>query len=67
MSFNLGRAKGTDGNGIKDIDKTNTVGLNDIYTITMDDGTEYTFIVTNEILLLHGNLHYLIVKFHQRN
>lgn len=47
MSFNLGRAKGTDGNGIKDIDKTNTVGLNDIYTITMDDDTEYTFIVTN--------------------
>jgi hypothetical protein len=45
--YNLGRVKGTDGNGIKDITKTETVGLNDIYTITMDDDTEYTFVVTN--------------------
>lgn len=45
--YNLGKVKGADGNGIKDITKTDTVGLNDIYTITMDDDTEYTFIVTN--------------------
>ena len=45
--YNLGRVKGADGNGIKNIEKTDTVGLNDIYTITMDDDTEYTFVVTN--------------------
>ena len=45
--YNLGKVVGTDGNGIKDISKTETVGLNDVYTITMDDDTEYTFIVTN--------------------
>ena len=45
--YNLGKVKGSDGNGIKDISKTETVGLNDVYTITMDDDTEYTFIVTN--------------------
>ena len=45
--YNLGKVVGTDGNGIKDISKTETVGLNDVSTITMDDDTEYTFIVTN--------------------
>ena len=45
--YNLGKVVGTDGNGIKNIEKTETVGLNDVYTITMDDDTEYTFIVTN--------------------
>lgn len=39
--------QGEDGNGIASIAKTGTVGLVDTYTITMDDGTTYTFTVTN--------------------
>ena len=36
-----------DGVGIANIEKTGTVGLVDTYTITMTDGTPYTFTVTN--------------------
>ena len=40
-------ADGEDGVGIADIEKTSTVGLVDTYTITLTDGTTYTFTVTN--------------------
>lgn len=40
-------ARGVAGNGIKSIAKTGTTGNIDTYTITMDDGTLYTFTVTN--------------------
>ena len=39
--------KGDTGNGIANIAKTGTSGLVDTYTITMTDGTTYTFTVTN--------------------
>ena len=39
--------KGDTGNGIANIAKTSTQGLVDTYTITMTDGTTYTFTVTN--------------------
>lgn len=38
---------GTDGAGIKTIEKTGADGIVDIYTITLDDGTKHTFNVTN--------------------
>ena len=38
---------GVDGIGIADIEKTGETALVDTYTITMDDGTKYTFTVTN--------------------
>lgn len=40
-------ARGIAGNGIASISKTGTTGDTDTYTITMDDGTLYTFTVTN--------------------
>lgn len=39
--------KGDPGNGINRIEKTNTVGLVDTYTIYFDNGTTKTFTVTN--------------------
>ncbi len=39
--------KGDTGNGISSIDKTSTVGLVDIYTITYTNGDTSTFTVTN--------------------
>ena len=39
--------KGEDGSSIKSIEKTNTVGLVDTYTITLDNGDTTTFNVTN--------------------
>lgn len=39
--------QGETGNGISNIAKTGTQGLVDTYTITMTDGTTYTFTVTN--------------------
>lgn len=36
-----------DGEGIASIEKTATVGLVDTYTVTLTDGTTYTFTVTN--------------------
>lgn len=39
--------KGQNGNSIKKITKTGTNGLVDTYTITLTDGTTYTFTVTN--------------------
>lgn len=39
--------QGATGNGIANIAKTGTQGLVDTYTITMTDGTTYTFTVTN--------------------
>ena len=39
--------KGDTGNGISSIQKTNTQGLVDTYTITFTDGTTTTFTVTN--------------------
>lgn len=39
--------KGEDGSSIKSIEKTNTVGLVDTYTITLDNGDTTTFDVTN--------------------
>lgn len=39
--------KGEDGSTIKSIEKTNTVGLVDTYTITLDNGDTTTFDVTN--------------------
>ena len=36
-----------DGVGIAGIEKTASVGLTDVYTITMTDGSSYTFTVTN--------------------
>ena len=39
--------KGERGYGIASIEKTETVGLTDTYTITFDDGTTTTFDVTN--------------------
>lgn len=39
--------QGATGNGIANIAKTSTQGLVDTYTITMTDGTTYTFTVTN--------------------
>ena len=39
--------KGQEGQSIKDIKKTSTNGLVDTYTITLTDGTTYTFTVTN--------------------
>ena len=41
--------KGETGNGIASIEKTSTVGLVDIYTITYTDGTTTTFTVTNGV------------------
>ena len=38
---------GQDGVGITSIEKTGTAGLIDTYTITLDDGTTYSFTVTN--------------------
>lgn len=40
-------AKGIDGAGIESIEKTSTVGFVDTYTITLTDGSKYTFTVTN--------------------
>ena len=39
--------KGADGDTIESINKTNTVGLVDTYTITLTNGTKSTFTVTN--------------------
>ena len=39
--------KGAQGTSIVSIEKTSTVGLVDTYTITLNDGTEYEFTVTN--------------------
>lgn len=39
--------KGDQGTSIVSIEKTSTVGLVDTYTITLNDGTEYEFTVTN--------------------
>ena len=39
--------KGENGSSIKSIEKTNTVGLVDTYTITLDNGDTTTFDVTN--------------------
>lgn len=36
-----------DGVGIAGIEKTASVGLTDVYTITLTDGSSYTFTVTN--------------------
>lgn len=38
---------GVDGVGIVDIEKTGTQGIIDTYTITLSNGTKYTFTVTN--------------------
>lgn len=38
---------GVDGSGIKSIEKTGTSGIVDTYTITLDDGSETQFTVTN--------------------
>ena len=45
--FDLGRVMGEDAPKIESIEKTSTSGLVDTYTITLDDGSEYTFTVTN--------------------
>lgn len=48
--FPLGTVVGSDGADapqIESIEKTSTSGLIDTYTITLDDGSEYTFEVTN--------------------
>lgn len=42
-----GGSSGTPGRGIQKIEKTNTEGLVDTYTITYTDGTTSTFTVTN--------------------
>lgn len=42
-----GKAIGGSGVGILDIQKTNTVGLVDVYTIALTNGSTYTFTVTN--------------------
>ena len=47
MSFNLGRAKGTDGKGIDNIAKTKTEDNVDTYTITYTNGDTQTYTVTN--------------------
>lgn len=39
--------KGDEGVGIKHIEKTSTVGLVDVYTITLTNGDSYSFDVTN--------------------
>ena len=39
--------KGDTGNGIEKIEKTNSVGLEDTYTIYFTNGKTYTFVVTN--------------------
>ena len=39
--------KGQEGQSIKGIKKTSTDGLVDTYTITLTDGTTFTFTVTN--------------------
>ena len=44
MIYNLGRVVG---NGIKSVEKTASVNLVDIYTITFDDNTTFNFTVTN--------------------
>ena len=59
--------KGDTGNGISNIEKTNTVGLVDTYTITYTNGTTTTFTVTNgkdgvdgtssEVTIKNGNWH----------
>ena len=38
---------GVDGVGISGIEKTESIGNVDVYTITMTDGSSYTFTVTN--------------------
>ena len=38
---------GVDGVGISGIEKTESIGNVDVYTITMTDGSNYTFTVTN--------------------
>ena len=48
--FDLGLVLGSDGEDapkIESIEKTSTSGLVDTYTITLEDGSEYTFDVTN--------------------
>ena len=45
--FALGTVVGSDGNGIESIEKTDTSGLVDTYTITFTDGSTTTFDVTN--------------------
>ena len=42
-----GKMIGGSGVGILDIQKTNTVGLVDVYTIALTNGSTYTFTVTN--------------------
>lgn len=44
-----GGGTGKDGVGIKKIEKTSTVGNVDTYTITLTDGSKYTFTVTNGV------------------
>lgn len=39
--------RGETGNGIANIEKTNTIGLVDTYTITFTNGTTFNFTVTN--------------------
>lgn len=46
-SINLGKIKGKDGGTITKIEKTNSSGLIDTYTISCSDGKDFTFTVTN--------------------
>ena len=45
--FNVILLKGEDGNSITSIEKTGTSGNTDTYTVTLTDGSTYTFDVTN--------------------
>lgn len=45
--YDLGLVIGSDGRGITSIEKTDTTGLEDTYTITYTDETTSTFMVTN--------------------
>lgn len=47
VKYNLGKVKGTNGKGIQTINKTNTTGLVDTYTITYTNGDTQTYTVTN--------------------
>lgn len=46
-AYTWAQFKGNTGDGIASIEKTDTVGLVDTYTITMTSGAEVTFTVTN--------------------
>lgn len=45
--INVGNVMGSDGNGVTSIEKTDTTGLVDTYTITYTNGDTDTFTVTN--------------------